>query len=364
MKTKDLMIIAATALLIGAMSAQEASAQTQSWASGTAAPLGFNDLIPRMSSGNAYTERYTFSVDLDQGGHVGMHFTISNLGLGSGYGAAEVNVRWPGKEQYKYAERVSRRKWSYEQSRFAMDISNTQVEAQGDNVIVLRHQGKDVKVELRFENRIPMWRPGTGEVRNGDDYYRFTLISPRADVTGRIFIDGEWHEVTGRRQGYGDHVATNVAPYDLAKRFTRFRDYNDDLFVMWREIELTERYGGQVVSWIVVGIGDEIVYQDAAPGVQFGNLERDKETSYNIPYAAQVNSEREGAQLRFLLRGEGMRRRDLLQSYGRIARAVAGRFAKPFEYNISGDYALEVEVGGRRLRTTGTSHYTVDFVNP
>lgn len=364
MKIKKITTLAAATLLISAALVAEAEAQTQSWASGTASPLSFQDLIPRMSSGSAYTERYSFSVDLDQGGHIGMNFTISNLGLRSGYGAAEVNVRWPGKEQYKYGERVSRRNWSYESDRFAMDIANTQVEASGEDTILLRHEGKEVKVELRFENRIPMWRPGTGEIRNGDDYYRFTLISPRADVTGRVYIDGQWHEVTGRRQGYADHVATNVAPYDLGKRFTRFRNYNDDLFVMWREIELTEQYGGEVVSWVVVGVGDEIIYQDASPEVQFGNLQRDQETSYNIPYAAQVNSSRGGAQLRFLLRGEDMRRRDLLQSYGRIARAVAGRFAKPFEYNISGDYALEVEVGGRVLRTTGSSHYTVDFVNP
>lgn len=323
-----------------------------------------NDLIPRMSSGQAYTERHTFSVDLDNGAHVGFNFTITNLGIRNGYGAAQVRVRWPGESNYSYGERVSRSNWSFDENRFALDIADTQVEADGNDAFILRHQGDGIEIELRFVNNIPMWQPGNGEIRQGDDYYRFTLTSPRADVTGRVNIGGQWHDVTGARAGYADHVATNVAPYNLAKRFTRFRNYNGDLFVMWREIELTDDYGGQTVSWVVIGQGDQIIFEDSGPTVGFGNATRDSETGYNVPHAVQVEASNGDRGMRFQLRGDDVARRDLLESYGRAARAVASRLSNPFEYTIAGDYALEVVLGDRRIRTTGSSHYTVDFVNP
>ncbi|TXD34193.1 carotenoid 1,2-hydratase [Lujinxingia vulgaris] len=341
-----------------------ASAQVQGWSEGSAArQVSMRELIPRMSSGQAYSERYGFSVDLEGGGHIGMDFTISNLGIRSGYGAAQVRVRLPGQERYEYGERVSRGDWTTAEDRFALDIAKTQVEARGDDTFVLRHDG-DVKVELTFRNTMPMWRPGSGQIRQGEDYYRFTLISPRADVQGRVQIDGEWHTVEASRAGYADHVATNVAPYELAKRFSRFRDYNDDVFVIWREIELSEKFGGRTLTWAMVGVGERIVFSDADAQLRPGNVRGDGETGYQVPHAVQLEGESGQGEMRFVMRGDRMEKKDLLASYGRAARLVASALSKPWQYNIHGDYALEVEVGGRTLRTRGRGHYTVDFVNP
>ncbi|RAL23879.1 hypothetical protein DL240_06945 [Lujinxingia litoralis] len=355
-----------TMLAVWAMSAVPATAQAQlqGWSEGSAArQVSMRELIPRMSSGQAYSERYGFSVDLEGGGHIGMDFTISNLGIRSGYGAAQVRVRLPGQERYEYGERVGRGDWTTASDRFALDIARTQVEAQGADSFVLRHDG-DVKVELTFRNTMPMWRPGTGQIRQGEDYYRFTLISPRANVEGRVQIDGTWHEVRAERAGYADHVATNVAPYDLAKRFSRFRDYNDDVFVIWREIELTEQFGGRTLTWAMVGVGDRIVFSDAAATLRPGNVNADSETGYQVPQAVQIEGESGQGQMRFVMRGDRVKKKDLLASYGRAARLVASALSKPWEYTVHGDYALEVEVGGRTVRKRGRAHYTVDFVNP
>lgn len=353
-----LIAVAATALVTS-------SAMAQGWGGGVEGkPATVDELIPRMSSGQAYTERYSFAVDFDEGGHVGMNFTISNLGIRSGYGAAEFRLRLPDRDNYSYGERVSRSNWTTKEDTFALDIDDAQIEAEGEEAFILRYNGGDVRAELRFEKQMPMWRPGNGEIRKGDDYYRFTLIAPRSNVTGRIFVDGEWRDVQGTNSGYADHVATNVAPFDLAKRFTRFRNYQDNVFVMWREVHLTDDYGGDKVSWIVVGKDDKILYEDANINVEFGNLRRDSETRYAVPHAAQIKSKQGDASLRFLLRGEEVERNDLLESYGRVARAFASRFSEPYQYNVSGDYALEVKDGkGESLSITGSSHITVDYVN-
>ena len=358
-------ILAAACTLMGVLMVMPtmAFAQAEGWGEGRRGQVSMNELIPRMSSGQAYTERYAFAVDLDCGTHVGMNFTISNLGLRNGYGASEVRVRFPDRANYHHGERVSRRNWSFQSDQFGLDIADVQVWADGADAFELRHQSDGIEVELRFEKKIPMWRPGNGEVRSGEDYYRFMLTAPRAEVTGRIKVDGEWREVRGTRSGYGDHVATNVAPYDLAKRFTRFRSENEDVFVMWREIELTEEYGGERVSFVVVAVGDRIVYEDTSPEIRFSEINHDGATGYGVPHQAEVISSNGVAQLRFGLRGSQVEKRDLLESYGRAARMVASRLSNPFQYNVNGDYQLEI-TGGASIRRSGVSHFTLDFVNP
>ena len=163
-------------------------AEADGWGEGNRAATA-SDLIPSMSSGQAYTERYSFSVSLDDGGHIGMNWTISNLGIRNGYGAAQVSVRHPDIDNYSSSERESRRNWSYDDNGFGLDIADATIEAVDDSTFELGYDGDGVRVELTFQNTIDMWRPGDGGLENGSDFYRFTMVSPRADVTGRI-VDG------------------------------------------------------------------------------------------------------------------------------------------------------------------------------
>ena len=325
--------------------------------------FGADALIPKMSSGQAYSERYSFAANLDGGGHIGMNFTISNLGIRNGYGAAEVRVELPDFDDYSSSERVSRGNWSYDEDNFGLDISGASVEYKGDGTFRLEYDGDGVHVRLLFENKTPMWQPASGKIENGDDYYDFRLVSPRADVRGHVHVDGDWHEVKGYRTGYADHVATNVAPYDLASRFTRFRSSGDDLFVMWREVNLSDDFGGDSVSWVVVGIDDEIVYEDSNPVIRFGNVKRDEETGYQVPHAIQVRSTEGSSEFMWMLRKDEIKKRDLLEGQGRMVRMIASTVTEPYQFNIEGDYVLQIEVDGEEYRTTDASHVTIDYVN-
>lgn len=337
------------------------AAQASGWGSG-GQNASADDLIPSMSSGQAYSERYSFSVSLDGGGHIGMNWTISNLGIRNGYGAAQVRFEHSDFDNYSSSERESRRNWSYDENSFKLDIADATIRAVDDSTFELNYDAGDVKAELTFENTIDMWRPGSGELGDGGDFYRFTMVSPRANVTGRIYRDGQWHDVSGTNSGYADHVVTNVAPYNLASRFTRFRQYDDDVFVMWREVDLTDDYGGDNPVWVVVGVGDEIVYEDLDAELRFGDVERDDETGYRVPHAVQVLSENADGNLRLTLRKDNINRTDLLEEHGRVARMIASSVSNPFQYNVEGDYALEVNVGDRRLRTMDDGHVTIDYV--
>lgn len=353
--------IAAYSLVFGVSTAQ---AQTQGWAQGKggSTPV-LADLIPTMSGDLSYTERYGFAVDLDEGGHIGVDWTISNLGWGDGKGGVEVRVNLPGQKNYKYSDDVSQKKWSYSKQSFDLDILKTRVKAQGKDKFLLTHQGKDVSFKLTFTNTVPMWKPGTGEIKVKDGYYKFNLIAPRADVEGEVTIGGKTHKVRGTKNGYADHVATNLAPFDFAKRFSRFRNYNDDIFVMWREIQLHPDYGGKSYTWLVVGYKDQVVLSDPDAKIKFANLRNDAKAGYKFPMAIQIDGKSGKDSVKLVLKGTQFKRTDLLASYGRAAKLVASAVSNPFRYSVSADYTLQMTIQGAKAQVGGTSHYVLDYIN-
>ncbi|MFB6372112.1 MAG: hypothetical protein ABEN55_03130, partial [Bradymonadaceae bacterium] len=198
------------------------------------------DLIPEPKSGEAYSERYGFSAKLDDGGKVVVNFTISNLGWGNHHGAAEVKVHLPDQENYQFSKKVDSSKWSYAKDKFKLDISNTVVEGKDDGTFEFRHDG-DVKLRLEVSSDVSMWRPGRGKLQVDGGYMAMDVFALRGTAKGKVKIGEKWHEISSTRGVYADHVSTDIAPYNLADRFSRTRVYDDenDVFFMWREIKLT-----------------------------------------------------------------------------------------------------------------------------
>lgn len=365
MKPIQFSIFAASLLVCtAAFGPAPAQAQTQGWAQGKSTSSPTNaDLIPTMSDELAYSERYGFAVDLDGGGHIGVDWTISNLGWGDGKGQADVRVRLPGQKNYNYSEKLSRKDWSYSKAKFDLDIARTRVQAQGANSFLVTHQGKGVRFKLTFTNTVPMWKPGTGEIKVKDGYYKFNLLAPRADVSGEVTIGGKTMKVKGTRAGYADHVATNVAPFDFAHRFSRFRNYNDDIFVMWREIKVHPKFGGNSFTWVVVGYKDQIVMSDPNASIKFARMRKDPRSGYEFPMAIQIDGKKGKDSIKLILQGKSFKRTDLLASYGMAAKMVASAFSNPYRYTVSADYTLQMDIQGAKAQVAGTSHYTLDYVN-
>ena len=334
------------------------------WSSGAGAgKLTMKDLIPKMSADEAYSERYGFSVDLDGGGHVGFDFTVSNLGWGDAMGASSVRVRLPGQQKYSYSKKADEGEWRHASDRFALDIGSSSVEQVGADAFRLRHEAGPVDVDLTFTNTMPMWRPGDGQITTDEGYYKFGLIAPRADVKGHVTIGGKRHEVDTKAAGYADHVATNVAPFDLAKRFSRFRDYNGDVFVIWREIQMEEEHGGQSFTWIMVGYKDQIVFSDASATARLGRIKADPQTDYAVPYSLQIDGRSGKDTVKLVHRSKRMKRKDLLAEYGSPAKLVASAVSEPYQFDLTGDYTLQMTIKGATAQVEGKGHYTIDYIN-
>ncbi len=341
-----------------------ANAQTKGWAKGksTSKP-SVSDMIPEMSSDEAYTERYGFAVDLDDGGHIGLDWTVSNLGWGDGHGATSVRVRLPNHDRYEMKKKVDEGEWTYSKKQFDIDIADTRVRARGKNTFVVTHEGEDVSFRLLFKNTTAMWKPGSGEIKVKDGYYKFNMLAPRANVTGEVTIGDQTIKVKGTKKGYADHIATNIAPFDFAKRFSRFRTYNKDLFVMWREVKLHSDYGGRSYTWVVVGYKDKIVFSDPDAQIRFARQKKDPKGGYKFPMAIQIDGEDGKDSVKLVMRGKSFKRTDLLENYGAAAKMVASSVSNPFRYDVKCKYTLQMVIQGAKAQVSGNSHYVMDYIN-
>lgn len=345
------------------LSAAPAAAKTQGWADGAASKPTAKDLIPRMSSEEAYSERFVFSTDIDGGGHIGIDFTISNLGWGDGHGAASVRVELPGQKKYKFNEKVDEDDWRYGKESFSLDIAKTHVHAVGNNTYILKHSGS-VKVELTLKGTVPMWRPGAGRIKVDDGYYSFDVIAARADVTGRVFLGGKWHEIKSTGNGYAEHSATNVAPYELATRYSRMRTVEGDVFVMWRETKLSKDYGGKSFTFVVVAYKDKVVFSAPDARIKFGNVRRDGKTGYSVPLSVQIEASDGRDSIKMVVQGDNYSRSNLLDSYGSVAKAAAAMVTEPYRFSVKNDYTLQMTVQGATATINGHGHMVFDYVNP
>lgn len=325
--------------------------------------LTSKDLIPKLEKGKAYSERYTFTALLDDGGEVYLEMTISNFGWGNFSAATTTRIELAGETPYEHKETLKADEWSYSSSRFQMTMGQSSVEVVREGLYRLRHSG-EVEYELEFRNILPSWRPGTGEVRSGKDYFRIGLIAPRAAVSGRVKIDGKWVEVKSR-QGMSDWSVTTIAPFDLASEFGRFRAVKGDVYVAWRNIKLSEDFGGQDVSWVVVGKGNQIIFADAGAKIERSNLKLDKTSKYEVPHQITIHGTSGADTLKLTLQSSGKYQViDLLNSYGSVTRFLAARFTKPFQFNSFGRWNLELNQGPEQVVASGRGPLGLDILNP
>ena len=341
------------------------------WNDGEATAASPKDFIPSLQDEEAYIERYTISMDLDGGGWIGAYFTISNLGFGSGHGAARVRIKLPDRKDgaYEYFKKVDRDEWTYQKDTLDLTIAGLKIVAKDDKTFSLHFESPDDEVKFEFDitNTLPMWKPGRGRIDVADGgYLAYGVLSPRGSVKGRVFIDGAWRDVTVTRNLFADHSATNVAPFELGDMFAHSRAYEDKVTVAWRSIKLSEKYGGQTFTWVMVGYKDDIVFSDADATLRTGDTKRDVKTGYTIPYSVQIDGKQgeKGDSVKLIWRSEKMFKEDLLDKYGAAAKLVAGAVSKPWRYEFKSKFAMQLEVSGSTAKVGGKGRYYFDFMNP
>jgi hypothetical protein len=202
-----------------------------------------------------------------------------------------------------------------------------------------------------------MWSPGSGRLKTDAGFYDIHIISPTAKVTGRV--GGQ--EVSSN-QGYAEHVATDAPPYDLARSFRRARLYKDDLMILWRDIELHPDIGGGNTPWILVTYKDKIVFSSSRARIRYGSKYTDSKSGYVVPKAVQIDAKNGKDSIKLIMKARRTKRKDLLAGQGAFVKAVASAVAEPYQFTATGEYTLEMNIGGTKAQVSNKGHFTMDFV--
>lgn len=317
-------------------------------------------LIPEMGGKEAYSERYEFEAALEGGGRIMMAWTISNLGWGDGRGAAQVELHLPRREPYDFGKKVGRGKWSFEKNPFQLTIAGTRLRAAGGDTFKLTHDGK-IRIEATFRSRLPTWSPGRLVHKKG--YRHVTLICPRADVEGRVRLDGTWKKIRSDGAGYADHTATTLAPHKMAVRFSRFHAFQGDTTIVWKGIDPTEKFGGGRIAWILVGKRNRIVFHDLNADLKFADDKKDPATGYSIPRTIETTGRSGQDRVSVVQRAGDYRRTDLLAKYGTFAQLIAGAVATPYRFEQEARFTCEMIVDGTSSTTEGSGDLVMDFLH-
>lgn len=100
-----------------------------------------------------------------------------------------------------------------------------------------------VGLDLHYDALTDPFRQGTSLLAFGDndEFYHTDLAVPKNRVSGRLFYDGEWHEVKGL--GYHDHQWMNTLHFALYHHWLWGRMYTDLYTVYIYDFVAARQYG-------------------------------------------------------------------------------------------------------------------------
>jgi hypothetical protein len=133
-----------------------------------------------------------------------------------------------------------------------------------------------VGAELHYEALVEPFRQGTGIVAFGDndELIHTDLSVPKNRVTGRIYYDGAWHEVSGG--GYHDHQWMNTNPMVIYHHWLWGRMYTSEYTIYIYDFVTTERYGFKRIPMFgLMNKDGKIIFKTD------GNIEVETKLEYN-----------------------------------------------------------------------------------
>ncbi|MBW1809314.1 MAG: hypothetical protein JRJ87_14050 [Deltaproteobacteria bacterium] len=330
--------------------------------------VGLADFQPHLKDNESYSEAWGHGVWTDDGRFmIGVDFVISNLGIGDHNGAVSVQYVDDAGKKTKCKVDYDDDEWSWSKDRFALKFGSNTV--QGDKAgLQISVRCKNLKINLKYENEVEPVKPGSGQLRFGenDGTYNMVFTSPRAKVTGTVIQGNKKTMISGI--GYADHSYMDIAPYDQARRWFRFKSIKKDLSVIFAEMETTEEYGKVTRGWAILADSNGKIVVTPRVNFSLDGFIKDTRSSegYKIPrrvrfVAVEGSTHVTGSMVMTKLKET----RDPLAQLGMIKRAIVKRYTKPRDYYISSNVKLRIRAKDqqdRLLEDAGT--YRFYYVNP
>ncbi|MCP4373557.1 MAG: hypothetical protein GY797_36455, partial [Deltaproteobacteria bacterium] len=113
-----------------------------------------------------------------------------------------------------------------------------------NDVYKIHIEEPEINADLTFESASVGWRPGSGRFNFGhtNSFFSWIVPQPRAQVKGRIVIQGQERMVSGA--GYHDHNWGTASLLDTVDEWSWGRIYLEDYTCIFADIQLSPHYGG------------------------------------------------------------------------------------------------------------------------
>lgn len=118
----------------------------------------------------------------------------------------------------------------------------------GDNTIryengnfVVHYQHEGIIYDALMKPNLPMWRPGTGHLAMGTNYFAWLVPVPSADLEATLTVNGETKHLAGN--GYHDHNWGNTDMYNLLNHWYWCRARVTSYTIISSDLISVKKYG-------------------------------------------------------------------------------------------------------------------------
>lgn len=219
-----------------------------------------------------------------------------------------------------------------------------------------------VKLDLTYEDLVPTWQPGDGNVWLDGKQARYFIAvqAPWARVHGALTLDGTAVPVEG--YGYCDQSFANILSNKQASLWVSFRGFpfpstgpEAGPMVEFLEFVTTPEYGAARVPWLLVLEKGKILAATRNYSITPGALLPDGDSGYSYPSGMTVEVRDPGLALVGHLRTKRLvELADIFRDTPAPLRILAEAFLKrPVFYRLLADYEFDLTLHGEAHHLRG-----------
>ena len=146
-----------------------------------------------------------------------------------------------------------------------------------------------VGCDLNLRRRVASWRPATGYIEAGDEFFAWLVAVPEGAVAGTLTTDGVIRQVTG--SGYHDHNWGNVSPANLFDNWWWGRGRTGGYTIIAADIHGKAAIGGTRIPLFFIGDDHQVqvnAYGSDVSAVE-GGLVRHPDPKHERPIPSGVS---------------------------------------------------------------------------
>jgi hypothetical protein len=212
--------------------------------------------------------------------------------------------------------------------------------------------------DLELTRRVASYRPGTGVLESGPDFFAWVVPVPEGALSGTLTLDG--HPTPFEGSGYHDHNWGNVPPWALLKNWWWGRGEVAGHTVVMAQMRPAAGRGDQPMTLLFAANPEGVVIDTHGPAVTLaeGPQGTTADPRHDEPRAGGVTLESAAGHARFTRHGAPITSLDLLGSRDGVTRFVAHLAGKAPWYTR---WKATVDLDAHDAKAEGTG--TLEYMN-